>query len=108
MDPNPTICESTSVKIVKWLKKIVKWLKKPFQRKKRGPTILLDSNAQDLILHLQNEGGHESMSDTIRCAIGLYDWARAQHEQGYDFGAIRAGEPVKLVALPFRDPPNDA
>lgn len=59
----------------------------------------LDKEALDVIARLRKAEGATSMSEVLRSALGLLDWACDQVEAGYAVGAFKEGAPVKEVVV---------
>ncbi len=53
------------------------------------------------VLDTLKQATRSNYGDVIRDAIGLYEWARREYEQGNAIGVIKDGVAVKEVVLPF-------
>lgn len=61
--------------------------------------VSFDDAALSIIARLQKASGATSMAEVLRAALGMYDWALEQVEQGYSVGAFKAGAPTKEVVV---------
>lgn len=59
-----------------------------------------DDQALEVLEDLK-DATHGTYGEVIRNAIGLYEWARQECEQGRTIGTIENGRAVKEVVLPF-------
>lgn len=69
--------------------------------RKRKLQITVDERAYNILKHLESESGASSLSEVIRMAVVLLDWARIQRDDGYTVGAFKDGRPAKEVMLSF-------
>jgi len=61
--------------------------------------VSFDDSALAIIARLQKASGATSLAEVLRAAVGLYDWAHEQIQDGYAVGAFKEGVPVKEVVL---------
>jgi len=71
---------------------------------KKKLQLSLDENAYNTLLRLEKDSNASSMAEVLRNAIGLFDWARVQQQEGFAVGAFKEGVPAKEVVLPFAKP----
>lgn len=74
---------------------------------KKKLQLTLDENAYNTLVRLQKDSNASSMAEVLRNAVGLFDWARVQVQQGLTVGAFKDGAPAKEVVLPFARPKDD-
>lgn len=67
----------------------------------RKVQVYFDENSIEIIEKLQKASGNKSMAEVIRDALGLYNWTRKMHEQGYSVGTIKNGKAIQQLVLPF-------
>jgi hypothetical protein len=72
--------------------------------RKRKLQLTLDENAYNTLSRLGEDSNASSLAEVIRNAIALFDWARAQEQEGFKVGAFKEGAPAKEVVLPFARP----
>lgn len=63
--------------------------------------LVIDDNAVKVLKRLETECNASTMSEVVRHAVALLEWARVQNANGYTVGALKDGVPVREVVLPF-------
>lgn len=62
--------------------------------------VTFDDEALKIIEKLKAaDSTSQDIRDVLRKALGLYDWALEQHENGFELGAFATGKPVHTISL---------
>ena len=71
------------------------------ERKSRRVQVIFDERALEVLAALQKSTG-KSMAEVVRDALGFYDWARQQQEEGRSVAVVdHENNRVREFILPF-------